>query len=161
MRVEKDVYEDDTTFDRQLPLIIKYIKLDRCLSAHNGNDSFPQIFVASGLFSTNSTINAKETPSSLYRKERVFKALKAAGFHDIMTRSSDYSSQKNRFYAEQQAYIDLLILKKASCFIPALHASSMSYVVQRFRSFDNGDFGGDLLKEPCSPHLKEFQDWGF
>jgi hypothetical protein len=179
LRAEQDVYENDASFDEALPRIIKSIKNDQCFFAYFDKGSIPkqilpQIYVASGLFTTDQTYGAKDTNSSTYRQNAVMKALKEAGLTNVVTRSNldELSRQrlgsvskkyleKTSLYAEQHAYIDLLILQKASCFIPAApKGSSLSYVVQRFRSFEIGDFGGDLLVKRSPKHM-DFQSWGF
>jgi hypothetical protein len=125
LRAEQDVYENDADFNKDLPLIIERIKYDRCLFAYFDNSSIPthnlpQIYIASGLFTTNHTYNGKETESSTYRQEAVIKAFHAAGLRNVVTRLSLHKyAKKHLMYAEQHAYLDLLVLKASSCFIPA------------------------------------------
>lgn len=176
LRAERDVYEDDAEFNRALPRIMESIKKNQCLFAYLDNnssihdDNIPQIYIASGLFTTNHTHNAYESKSSLYRKEAILKAFHASGLHSIVTRQTlkgyvqrhHANSEDHLLYAEQHAYIDVLLLTESSCFIPASQvASSLSYVVERFRNFKVGDFGGNLLKERTSPHHSFFHSWGF
>lgn len=173
LRVEKDVFNSDEEFDRELPQVINNIKNHRCLYEYNMNGSFiphngplqPKIYIASGLFTTGLTIMAKETKSSIYRTMKVLEGFNASGFHDILTRSSlnakDTVSLYDKVYAEQHAYIDLLVLQKSSCFIPAMKGSSLSYMVERFQAFQQGDFGGDLLKTRGMKATASFRGWGF
>ena len=169
LRVEKDVYLTDEEFDRNLPRVIAGIKGHRCLSAHTeGNISSPVcdnplIYIASGLFSTNLSFYAQETASSLYRLNAVTKALKDADLHSVQTKLSTGISRNKelKLFAEQHAYTDLLILSRSSCFIPAYPSgSSLSYVVERFRDFQEGDYGGDLKKVRALSHM-DFYSWGF
>jgi hypothetical protein len=178
------MYESDASFDKDLPRIIKYIKNEKCFFAYFDNSSMfketlPQIYVASGLFTTDQTYGAKDTNSSSYRQNAVLEALHVAGLTNVVTRPSFLESRKSftrsgskksstrlgpknsssiYMYAEQHAYLDLLVLQKASCFIPAApKGSSLSYAVQRYRSFEIGDFG---LVNP-SPNHMDFSSWGF
>ena len=169
LRVESDVYATDEEFDKKLPDVIAGIKAHRCMSGHTeGNLSSPVynnpvIYIASGLFTTNLSYRAEETQSSLYRIKAVTKAFKDAHLQSIVTKMSTGISNKPtlKIYAEQHAYTDLLILSRSSCFIPASpFGSSLSYVVERFRDFQNGDYGGDLKKIRSPPHMN-FGSWGF
>ena len=169
LRVESDMYATDEEFDKNLPAVIAGIKAHRCMSRHTqGNLSSPVynnpvIYVASGLFTTNQSLHAEETPSSLYRVKALTKAFNDAHLQSIVTKLSTGISNKQTFkiYAEQHAYTDLLILSKATCFIPAAPVgSSLSYVVERFRDFQLGDYGGDLKKIRSPPHMN-FHSWGF
>jgi hypothetical protein len=121
--------------------------------------------VASGLFTTGLTKGAVETPSSLYRTRRVLEAFKEAGFTNVMTRASinalDPVSLYDEVHADQHAYIDLLVLKKSICFIATPRGSSLSYMVERFKAFDEGDFGGDLLKQRGMEVTSYLQASGF
>ena len=64
-------------------------------------------------------------------------------------------------HAEQHAYIDLLVLKRSTCFIATPRGSSLSYMVERFKAFDEGDYGGDLLKRRGMVVTSYLQAWGF
>jgi hypothetical protein len=174
LRVEKDVLLDDSVdFDAALPGVIKYITDHRCLYSYNVNGTYtphngpnqPIIYLASGLFTTGLTLGAVETPSSLYRTKRVLEAFREAGFTNVMTRASinalDPVSLYGEVHAEQHAYIDLLVLKRSTCFIATPKGSSLSYMVERFKAFDEGDFGGDLLKQRGMEVTSYFQAWGF
>ena len=169
IRVEKDAYKTDEEFDKILPAVIAGIKAHRCMSWHTeGNLSSPVyndpvIYVASGLFTTNQSLYAQETPSSLYRLNAVMKAFKDAHLRSVVTKLSTGISNKPtlKIHTEQHAYTDLLILSKSTCFIPAApFGSSLSYVVERFRDFQSGDIGGDLKKIRSPPHM-DFNEWGF
>ena len=119
----------------------------------------PIIYIASGLFSTNVTINATETASSISRATAVMAALQYAGLTSIITKSTPAVSDiftHTKLYAEQHAYTDLLLLQQSSCFIPAFpFVSSLTYVVERYRSFRAGDYGGATSTD------LSFQSWGF
>jgi hypothetical protein len=82
-----------------------------------------------------------------------------------MTRASinalDPVSLYDEVHAEQHAYIDLLVLKKSICFIAMPRGSSLSYMMERFKAFDEGDFGGDLLKQRGMEVTSYLQAWGF
>ena len=169
LRVERDAYETDADFDKSLPDVIAGIKAHRCMSGHTeGNFSSPVyndpvIYIASGLFTTNQSLYAEETSSSLYRMKALMKAFKDAHLRSVVTKMSTGISKNRSFkiYAEQHAYTDLLILTKSTCFIPAApFGSSLSYVVERFRDFQSGDYGGDLKKTRSPPHMN-FHSWGF
>ena len=169
LRVERDVYTTDADFDKNLPAVIASIKAHRCLAQYTEGNltspvyNDPVIYVASGLFTTNQSLYAEETPSSLYRMKAVEKAFKDANLQSVKTKLTTGISHKHSFkmYAEQHAYTDLLILSRSTCFIPASpFGSSLSYVVERFRDFQIGDFGGELKKMRSPPHMN-FHSWGF
>ena len=159
------MYPTDVALREVLPKVMEGIKAHRCMFAYNGGNTTmavlnaPEIYIASGLFSTNVTIGARESSSSIYRAEAAKKAFRDAGFHTILTKASPKMIDelaKTKIYADQHAYVDVLVLRKAACFVPSFPAvSSLSYVVERFRSFREGDFGGELERD------HSFRSWGF
>lgn len=62
---------------------------------------------------------------------------------------------------EQGAYIDLLMSRQSTCFIPAHLPSSFSYMSQRMRQFDNGQvLKYTQITEENFGISEEFKQWG-
>lgn len=169
LRAERDVYESKRSFEAGLAKIAHFIRNHRCLfSRPLGLDVRPPpVYVASGLFTGNYTKTAIRDSWGFDMNQRasaVLSVLRSVGLNEVHTMASilrEVFPTEKELYAEHFAMIDLFILKRSSCFIPAHVESSLSYLVQRFQSFEIGDFSGELLKEKCSDHLKHFNHWGF
>ena len=62
---------------------------------------------------------------------------------------------------EHGAYIDLLMSRQSTCFIPAHLPSSFSYMAQRMRQFDNGQvLKYTQISEENFGVSEEFKQWG-
>ena len=166
LRLETDAFDSDFDFEVALDAALNEIKKHKCLESYTGGDDStfslynpPSIYIASGIFSNNVTLNAVETFSSLYRATAVLRAFKDAGFTSIISKSSPMFRDvlpRLKLYAEQHAYSDVLVLQQSYCFIPALpYESSFSHVVERFRQFRGGDYGGVI------GNANLFEAWGF
>lgn len=136
--------------------------------------SFPHLFISSGLYPTSFNISSVNPISSknssnsnttaigahIYRSKIVKSVLKELGFKSIYTKSDLFiSAEKHQsfpsdiifnLYPELDAYIDLEIARRSTCFIPAHIASSFSYFIQRLRELDNGI----ELSKIGSPHAR-------
>ena len=56
---------------------------------------------------------------------------------------------------EQNAYVDLLIARRATCFVPAHKKSSFSYMAQRLNEIEREQFGTDI-----QPPHRDHMSWG-
>jgi hypothetical protein len=161
----QEMEEQDPIFYYNLPAIISAIVNSTCYRQYKKhyqqtvfeqsksllpmitNESFPLVYLSSGLFST-----VMDTSDEDQRGKILLEIIQALGFHSIQTKltiattSSSFSAtfsklgndekEKISFYPEQEAYIDFEIARQATCFIPAHVSSSFSYLVTRFRELD-------------------------
>lgn len=173
LRVETDVLSTRDKFNQVLPRIVDYILNHKCLYTYKYNNatiSQPVMYLASGIFTAKYSVNeaSQDIEELQYRADCVMKEFKSRGYYNIRTYDSIMSSIrkkkldqsiKHKRYSEQLALIDLYVLKDSRCFIPAVNESSLSYLVQRFKSFDVGDYSGTYLEQ--NVHTKVFRHWGF
>jgi hypothetical protein len=166
--------EFDPVFFQHLYGIIKAIINSHCVHSHlraliSLPSQLPTIFISSGIFT-------QKTQSFLWRRAVVILSLLGSlGFNDVrytVTDKNSISSKSARkskdpsdrllggwklpFEAEVTAFVDLEVSKRASCFIPAHHSSSFSYMIMRQRELDSG-----ILSSAIQKPFNEYLNWGF
>jgi hypothetical protein len=114
---------------------------------------------------------ASVEPMSDIEKHRMgtfFHSLKNIGVEVIATNKiySDYALKNpslslENLSIEQLNYVDFLVAKQASCFIPSSVPSVLSYLIKRFRKFDKKILESYAdVNESTYGSLAMYRDWG-
>ena len=184
MRVERDIQSKLTK--KIMHATTQTMMQDACffgLNNDNNASDFPRpLYLASGVFSykfassTNSAFSSPTTanPSEKRNKQLdgedmssraalVMQSLYAVGFNMNNVYTIDRIMAKRKilrrnylYHPEHFALVDLLVLTRSSCFVPTFQSSSLSYVIQRFRAFEEAVFD-----RPISTHLHLFSNYGW
>jgi hypothetical protein len=107
------------------------------------------------------------TENEKHRMGRFFHSLRRMGGKIIATNKiySDYvmknPSLLEDLTIEQLNYVDFLVAKQASCFIPSSVPSVLSYLIRRFRKFDKKIIElYEDINESTYGSLAMYRDWG-
>jgi hypothetical protein len=163
LRVEGDVAASFEEFTKQADEALTQMKTSQCyLSLYNEEKHIFEkpLFIASGIIFNPE--GASESEDEARKREYVLMKLKEIGVSNIFYRSNlisaiplrDAIGSKLRFLKsfalEQLAWIDFIILRECSCFIPSSgRESSFSYMVQRMKEIGNRQFSTQV-KPPLS-----------
>ena len=67
-----------------------------------------------------------------------------------------------RLFPEQLTFVDMLVSRASSCFIPSHIPTTFSYLVERFRKFDKGNFETyEQVNNATYGGLSMYRQWGF
>jgi hypothetical protein len=71
-------------------------------------------------------------------------------------------SQMKKFSYEHQSYIDMLMSRTSTCFIPSPTSALTSYLIQRFRKFDQNIYESfPEVNSTTYGITHQFREWGF
>ena len=183
MRVERDIQSKLTK--KIMHGTTQAMMQDPCFFGLNNASDFPRpLYLASGIFSFKFASGGFFSPVSIVpttitssgkrniqfdsedmssRAASVMQSLYDVGFDMNNVHTMDRIMAKhnilrrNRVYhPEHFALVDLLVLSRSSCFVPTFQSSSLSYVIQRFRAFEEAVFD-----RPISTHLHLFSNYGW
>jgi len=191
LRIESDLV-DDNNLQKVLDTIRQQLLSSPCLRPYLRLNSFtnlPPIFVASGVFRGRNNINRREKIQNSesenskqfeifrFRASKAVEMLQSLGFPKVMstsdiirlhfksnsnTNSNKFEGNFKRLYPEQQAWVDLNVLRHGNCkcFIPAHVMSSFSYMAERLKLLDEGvlEFG---TNQPSFGESQDMWAWGF